>query len=224
MGTLSISKESRLYWLGRYTERVYTTLGMLCKFYDSTIDKEFSFREFCGYLGLPAQYESNEEFCRDLLFNEENPASVISSLNCAYDNAVVLRETLGSSTLAYIQMACNAMALAKESAAPMIEAQWAIDDIMAFRGSCEDRIASEQCRSIIKCGSGVERLDLFLRLQKPVSEIRPVAERMLNTLYKTGLPVNQESLGVVADGVLDDEIVVTRWQLLAAVENLFPGL
>ena len=33
-----------------------------------------------------------------------NPDSIISNLNRAYDNAIVLRESIGSETLSYIQL------------------------------------------------------------------------------------------------------------------------
>ena len=31
MGIISVEQASRLYWLGRYTERVYTTIRMFLK-------------------------------------------------------------------------------------------------------------------------------------------------------------------------------------------------
>ena len=34
MGSLTLSKIDRLYWMGRYAERVNTTLRFLMKYYD----------------------------------------------------------------------------------------------------------------------------------------------------------------------------------------------
>ncbi|WP_243159453.1 alpha-E domain-containing protein [Clostridium sp. SM-530-WT-3G] len=34
MGIISIEQSDRLYWLGRYTERVYTTLRIFSKSFD----------------------------------------------------------------------------------------------------------------------------------------------------------------------------------------------
>lgn len=224
MGTLSITKESHLYWLGRYIERAYSTLLQLRQYYDKLLDGKVNYQDYCATLGIPDIYQSPEEFIQDMLFNEKNFSSVVSSLRFAYDNAVVLRETLGSGTLSYIQMACNAMELAKNSKAPMIEAQWAIDDIMAFRGSSEDLIQDEQCRSILKCGIGVERVDLYLRLGLPIQKVRPAAERMLNTLYKCGLVTDTANRQTVEDAIISKVGTIDRWQLLNAVDGLFPEL
>ena len=38
MDSLSVSKLNRLYWLGRYYERLATTLGYLWDWYDVMID------------------------------------------------------------------------------------------------------------------------------------------------------------------------------------------
>ena len=42
-----------------------------------------------------------------------NPDSIISNLNRAYDNAIVLRESIGSETLSFIQLAIYEMNKAK---------------------------------------------------------------------------------------------------------------
>ena len=38
MGPVTLSKQNRLFWLGRYAERVYTTIQVLMQDYDSLID------------------------------------------------------------------------------------------------------------------------------------------------------------------------------------------
>ena len=38
MGTISLEHGSRLYWLGRYTERAFTTLDALQALYDKMLD------------------------------------------------------------------------------------------------------------------------------------------------------------------------------------------
>ena len=40
MDPVTVSKQNRLYWLGRYAERVYTTLQNMMKLYDGNIDGE----------------------------------------------------------------------------------------------------------------------------------------------------------------------------------------
>ena len=38
MGIISLEQKDRLLWLGRYTERVYTTLKLYSYTYDALID------------------------------------------------------------------------------------------------------------------------------------------------------------------------------------------
>ena len=63
---------------------------------------------------------------------------------------MVLRESITTPTLAYLQMAYNALQLAAKSDAPMVELQWVLDDIMAFRGSFDDAIDIESMRNITR--------------------------------------------------------------------------
>ena len=58
----------------------------------------------------------------------------------------------------------NAMEKAAQSDTPAVALQWVLDDILAFRGACEETIFDEETRSIIKLGTSVERVDLYLRL------------------------------------------------------------
>ena len=48
MGIISIEKADHLYWLGRYTERVYTTLRVFFHIYDNMI--ETAGRHLCEIL------------------------------------------------------------------------------------------------------------------------------------------------------------------------------
>ena len=59
-----------------------------------------------------------------------NPDSLISNLNRAYDNAVVLR----SEALSYIQMSVYDMENVAKSEVPLLELQQVLDNIHAFWG------------------------------------------------------------------------------------------
>ena len=63
-----------------------------------------------------------------------NPDSLISNLNRAYDNAVVLRESIGSEALSYIQMSVYDMENAAKSEVPLLELQQVLVNIHAFWG------------------------------------------------------------------------------------------
>ena len=106
MGVKSVENIDRLYWLGRYSERVYTTLKLYGQRFDSMLEEgEEGYDEFCRSLDIPNVYTSAENFRQQYPFGKEDPNSIYSNLIRAYDNAIELREEIGSETLAYIQLA-----------------------------------------------------------------------------------------------------------------------
>ena len=116
MGIISIKSTDNLFWLGRYVERVFTTLRVFSEYYDKMIDKdENAYIDFCNKLGIENTYSYKQEFITKYLFDENDPNSVMSNLLCAYDNAVVMRNEISSETLSYIQMAVNYMEQGRES-------------------------------------------------------------------------------------------------------------
>ena len=131
MGIMSIEKFQHLFWLGRYTERVFSTLRIFCKYYDKMIDNDTEkivYKEFCNRLGIPDIYGSREIFLRNYLFDKSNPNSVGSSMVRAFDNAVVMRKEISTETLSYIQLALDEFERCKESSSPIVKLQrlWTI--------------------------------------------------------------------------------------------------
>ena len=144
MDTVTLSKQNRLFWLGRYAERVYTTTQYMMKQYDRLIDgKTVDYQTFCEKMGIPCDYKDGDDFCRRYFFDTLSPCSIQSSVEAMLGNGMVLRETITSATLAYLQMAHSAMDLASRSDSPGVELQWVLDDIMAFRGSFDDSVEVE---------------------------------------------------------------------------------
>lgn len=215
-------KSSNLYWLGRYTERVLITLRYLMDSYDRMIDGgEVDYATFCTQLGIENTYSDASDFCRRILFDGGNPDSVFSSMRCAYDNAIVLREVLTSEGLSYIQLAVTSMERASDSSSPLVELQGVIDNILAFRGCCYEHM-DDITRNIIRCGSSVERIDLSIRLKRNLSQLNHEVSMLLNRLYKTRLEPNKDSLDHLVDAVLDSGTPsATSAQLLGWVESLF---
>ena len=224
MGTLSLSKAGRLFWLGRYTERVYTSLKNTRPIYDCYVDgTEYDYAQYCTALGIPNVYTSTEDFCLRYLGDQSSPCSLVSLLYAAYDNAIVLRDTIGTDTFSYIQLACNAMEKALVSTHPEMELQWVLDDIMAFRGSAEYSLMDESSRTILRTGANLERLDLYLRLDYPPDVCRVECERLINRVYKIPLTPDQTNLGLLIDSVLDEtKPELPPFELLRCVEGLFP--
>ena len=195
MAILSAEHTDQLYWLGRYSERVYTTLREYAKRFDSMIElKDEDYSEFCRAQDIPNIYTSKEDFIRRYCFDDGDPNSIYSNLIRAYDNAIVLREEIGSETLAYIQLAVYAMNKAKISEAPLIQLQRVVDNIVAFWGMADDAIDNEAVRSMIKLGKRIERIDLYARMNMSPEELRREMKRLNLRINRTGLSYSTKKL------------------------------
>ena len=54
MGIVSLTNTDKLYWLGRYSERVYTTIRLFGESFDHLIEGEVqSIGAFCASLNIP---------------------------------------------------------------------------------------------------------------------------------------------------------------------------
>lgn len=221
MDTISLSKQNRLFWLGRYSERVYSAVQFVMQAYDRLIDGlDVDYAGFCAQMGIPCDYESGEDFIRRYLFDGQCPYSVKAAVEAMLGNGMVLRETISSPTLAYLQMAHGAMELAANSESPGVELQWVLDDIMAFRGSFDDSVEEEAARNITKTGGMVERISMMLRLNPQSPRLERELHKLLNRLYKTDLTPEPQALEVILRRTLEGEQVDNK-VLLTSVEGLF---
>ena len=221
MDTVTLSKQNRLFWLGRYAERTYTAIQYMMGLYDRMIDgQEIDYEGFCRKMGIPCDYTGGEDFCRRYLFDGSSIYSVRSNVEEMLGNGMMLRETITSPTLAYLQMAHSAMELASRSESPAVELQWVLDDIMAFRGSFDDSVEAETARNITKTGALVERLSLMLRLDWHMERLDRELKKLLNRLYKTDLTPQSTALEVLSRRAVEEEDV-DRSVLLSSVEGLF---
>ena len=207
MGIISIEQTDRLYWLGRYTERVYTTMRLFFTTYDTMIDQlAKKYTDFCKELDIPQIYTSPEDFLKRYPFDEEDCNSMISNLKRAYDNAIVLREEIGSEALSYIQLSIYEMQKAERSNAPMMEFQKILDNLMAFWGIIDDQIASENVRNILKVGKRVERIDLYGRLHSDRESLTREIHRLIGRVQRCNLKYRQEVLDHLVDFLVEDEL------------------
>ena len=196
MGIISVEQADHLFWLGRYTERVYTTLRLYFPSFDSMIDETAdSYQAFCESIDIPNIYSSKEDFLRRYPFDADNPDFIISNLNRAYDNAIVLRESIGSEVLSYIQLAVYDMNRAAVSKSPLIELQYLVDHILSFWGIADDQIDSEQVRNMIKAGKRIERIDMYARLKVSREELIREVCRMIPRVERSGLIYDKVRLG-----------------------------
>ncbi len=219
MGIISVGQTNRLLWLGRYSERVYTTLRLYSNSFDTMIDEiADSYAEFCKMVDIPDIYGSKEVFREKYPFDEENPDSILSNLNRAYDNAIVLREEIDSEALSYIQLAIYDMNKARISRAPLIEMQRVIDNILAFWGIVDDSIDSEQVRNIIKTGKRIERIDLYARLGIERKELVREINRLVPRIARSGMEYREDKINVLKELVAEPEI--NYYRIVYEVETI----
>lgn len=195
MGIVSLMNTDKLYWLGRYSERVYTTIRLFGESFDQLIEgDEQSIDAFCMSLNIPNIYTSGDDFVERYLFDPANSDSVLANLTRAYDNAMTLREEIGSECVSYIQLAIYAMNSLRGNQGPMFGLQKVLDDILAFWGLTDDMIPDENVRNIIKVGKRVERLDLFARLHLPQKDILREVSRLAVRISRTNLQYAQADI------------------------------
>ena len=215
MGIITLEKSNNLLWLGRYTERVHTTLKYYIEATDRMIDRDPGYYAiFCEKIGIPDIYGSREAFWTRYPFDTDDPNSIFSNLYRAYDNAIVMRDYIGTETMAYIQLALDDIKRANREDTFLADLMLVIDHILAFWGCVNDQIIDEPTRNIIKLGKGIERLDLYLSLDRPAADIRREYGRMKQFLRKSHMRYDASVLYTIDNMLLQDEFSYRNVQSL----------
>lgn len=219
MGIISIMNTDRLFWLGRYSERVYTTLKLFERSFDTLIEQYGGdHREFCRSLEIPDIYSDKDDFIGKYAFSPDDPNSIMSNLRRAYDNAIELRDEIGSECLSFIQMAIYEMETAKHSDAPVLFFQKITDYLLAFWGCVDDQIDDENTRNIIKIGKRVERLDLYARLGRPREALQREVHRLSGRIARTDLIYRKDHLAAL--NALVDQPVPDYRAIVSTVDSM----
>lgn len=182
MGTISIEHSDRVYWLGRYTERVFTTLKALQKVFDKMLDNEHCYKEYLSYFGLNDIYTGNKDFIKHFLYNVNNQNSVSFSLERAYDNGIVLREEISTEALSFLQLAKDTLSRSEKSVNIRLSLLPLEDLLYGFWGCISEHIYDQEIRSIMFCGKSVERLDLYMRMNYPYKSVENEFLRLCRNL------------------------------------------
>lgn len=213
MDNISINKASSLYWLGRYTERAYTLIYYVRGFYDRMVDMDVNaYSEFCDHLGIPDKYEDKNDFVKRFISDKDGEVSIAYALNQAYDNAIILRDKLGSRTLCYIQLACNELTKSFNENCKIIDLQRVTDYLIAFWGAVDDYITEEDIRNLIKAGKYAERIDLYNRFGAENSVLEGAAKRL--SFYARQLEMDSSSsklLNLVDNNLQSDHNIVDSY-------------
>ena len=101
-----------------------------------------------------------------MMYDETNPASVMSAQTRAMDNAILLREEIMSETLSYLEMSVALMKRCRDKQETNVMLlQPVIDWSLAFWGAAEQRLLNHKALYIMMTGRNVENLDMLLRFE-----------------------------------------------------------
>lgn len=221
---LTLKQVDSIYWLGRYTERVLTTLKVFMDVYDSQLDSHFDYAKYCSDLDIYNGFTSLSDFCQRYAFDRTYASSIISSMNRSYDNAIMLRETIGSDSLSYIELALRRMEDAQYSQTPALVFQKVIDNIMAFKGQVFDSIADHNVRHILLAGLTLERLDMYLRLNMNEDKIAFECRRLTHSIERTDINCDRLALQKVCGELCEKSDFMDnadKMILLQLIDGLF---
>lgn len=196
LALVTASKADNLFWLGRYTERVFTTLNQFFPFYDRVMDTDVdAFRPFARALDLPEDFEDFDAFIQSFLYDEKNSDSVRSAIVYAFNNAVILRPELSSRLLQYVELAMNSIVEAADRAAfdeDIYKHRDIADNMLAFWGGVENSPVDPTLKSFIFVGKYLERIDLYTRFGYSMEELQaPLSKLASYIMPLDGLPVPQ---------------------------------
>ncbi|MBP7780719.1 MAG: alpha-E domain-containing protein [Paludibacteraceae bacterium] len=198
---ISVMKANRLFWLGRYEERVYLTLLLLNKCFDKMIDGQpDDYRHFWLKLDPLANYSTTSDFTYGMMFDASNPNSVISALVKAKDNAILLREDISSDTLSFIEMSiAHINECSSKGVTNISKLQPILDWSLAFWGAADQHVFNPKEFDMMQVGKDVENIDILLRFSFPYERVTAVYE----SLKRTGAPVAYLMFDEVVEQRLD---------------------
>ena len=194
LSLVTASKADNLYWLGRYTERAFTTLNQFFPFYDRVMDTDVdAFRPFAHALDLPEDFEDFDGFVNSFLYDGSNPDSVRSAVTSAFNNAVILRPELSSRLLQYVELAMTNITDAAKYAADaedIYKQRDITDDMLAFWGGIENSPVDPTLKAFIFIGKYLERIDLYTRFGLTMEELEaPLKKLAAYSMTLDGMPL-----------------------------------
>ncbi len=208
---ITADKANRLFWLGRYAERVYISLHLLRRYYDRVLDGDIQdMKEYYRNLDIDCSGddEDGREFQISQLYDQYNICSIYKSIERANDNGVVLRHDITSESLSYIQMSqvlIKSCAEANES--NISKLQPITDYMLAFFGSIDERLFDKRIKRFLKLGRLVENIDLHIRFSYPYFRVEEVYLTM-KELLTNGDDMPDIDMEVMAklDGLMSEEM------------------
>ncbi len=203
---ITADKANRLFWLGRYAERVYISLHLLRRYYDKVLDGNMSdLGEYYTCLGLRGMDSSDREFQISQLYDRDNICSIATSVDLAHDNAIVLRRDITSESLSYIQMSQALLAeCSTEGEKNITRLQPITDNMLAFFGSIDERVFDKRIRKFLKIGKLIENIDLHIRFDYPFFRVEEAYETLKDYLAQEDAVGDKRTLAVLDELVSEE--------------------
>jgi uncharacterized alpha-E superfamily protein len=205
-------------------ERVYATLHSFFDHYDITLDKDKnSYRNFLESLEIEDRYGDYQGFIRGFLFDRKDGNSISTAFHNAYDNALVIRNSIGSEALAYVQLAMDVFHSCKKTKNLRLALMPVMDYLLAFWGSIDDKLFDGEARTIIKGGKLVERLDLYFRFNYEHKLINSEYEKLCQVLARSpkGL-CNTQYLSILVEVMaIENSYMERQEEVLSSLNRLF---
>jgi len=223
MSIISVEHRSNLYWLGRYAERVYTTLATFFDYQDATLDKDKnSYRGFLEKLNIEDKYGNYEKFIQGFLYGTDS-YTISSAFQCAYDNALVIKHTIGSESLAYLELAINTFRSCQNAKNLRLALMPVMDYLLAYWGNIDDNLTISEAGTFIRFGKLVERLDLYFRLFYDSKAIDSEYEKLCHIIARVRKDFcNAKHLAVLVEILAIEGSYKERLpEVLSSLNNLF---
>ena len=226
MGTITRINVNNLFWLGRYTERVFITLNSFFKYADRIIEKGDDFyKNYLSDISVPNIYKNSADFFDRYVFDENDPNSIYSNLERALGNGIVLREEIKTPSLSYLQMAADKFKSARGTDKIRYDLLPVRDAIYAFWGSVDSNMTDIDALKMIHLGKSVEHVDMLLRLSLPAEEtfagLGNLIRHVENFAEQSVCIVNRVALSALKSlQAVPEKLDENRGALIANVEAL----
>ncbi len=196
MGTISLETASNLYWLGRYSERCSLLINIFSDTFDTMLDKDNNcYIELCNKIGIPNVYNDSDDFINKFIFDENNSYSIISSLDNAYNNAVLSKDVLKHECYSYLRLASN---LLRDIHIKQLYRLMNVQDyIFSFFGSILEYMEDEEAYNLVLMGKYIERIDVFLRLGEKTERIDKMYHRLNRIIPGNGFDLSMIEYNVM---------------------------
>ncbi len=202
---ITADKANRLFWLGRYAERVYISLHLLRRYYDKVLDGDIQdLNEYYTCLGVGG--DVTREFQISQLYDLNNICSIATSMALASDNAIILRHDITSESLSYVQMSqalLNECSAIKEK--NITHLQPITDHMLAFFGSIDERVFDKRIRKFLKIGKLIENLDLHIRFNYPFFRIDEVYQTLKEYISQVDAVADSKTIERLDDLLTEDK-------------------